>query len=282
MTKAEDVCVVIPIYRAKMSELEELSFKRMISVFQKRAIYLISPPSIQDYTTDLAAGYGNVTAEILSEDDFGSPLAFNRLSLKPSFYERFFDYDYLLICQLDVYVFKDDLDAWTSRDEDFFGAPIFEGYTKGRREFKNIGNNGGISLRSIKSCHRVLSEISFRFNKFSSLWNVERHWGWRLYRLIRDGLIFNYNVGHLKPVINEDLFWSAIVPQQFSWFTACKPEVGMYFAYDTNPRLLFEKSGCVYPMAIHAWWTYDREFVEGIIEAYDSEASTARMAAPVL
>ncbi len=270
MSEANSVCVIVPVYRNHMPELEEVSFKRLLEVFHSRQIILISPPTVEAYAKELALPHDNVSVEILPQSDFGSAVRYTRLLMSPGFYNRFARYDYLLMCQLDVYVFKDDLDYWMGRGEDYFGAPVFEGYTKPTFELKKRGSNGGVSLRKTQSCLRALSEINFRYSKLVSLWRLEREWSWKLFRLIRDGLVFNYNFGRLKPVINEDMFWSAIVPQQFDWFSACEPEVAMYFAYDTNPKFLFEKCGSIYPMAIHAWWTYDRDFVESMIERFDS------------
>ena len=43
--------------------------------------------------------------------------------LSAEFYERFLNSKYLLIYQLDAYVFKDELTAWCNRGFDYVGAP---------------------------------------------------------------------------------------------------------------------------------------------------------------
>lgn len=266
--KTKSTVVVIPIYSTNMSPLEEKSFLRMIKVFKNRSIIIVSPFSIKDYSENLAAK-NNLEVVLFSNNYFKNIKGYNRLLISENFYKKFISYSYILICQLDVYVFKDEIDYWTKLNYDNVGAPIFKGYSKPTDEFKEIGNNGGFCLRNVKSSLKVLSNIKFTYNNLFTLLSIESIWYWKLYRFFRDGLIYNYKIKPFMPIINEDIFWSMIVPKQFNFFQACPPNKAMYFAYDANPKLLFDKTKKTYPMAIHAWWRYNKSFVEELIKNYN-------------
>ena len=48
------------------------------------------------------------------------------LMLSPFFYESFLDFKYVLIHQLDVFIFKDELNYWCNQNYDYIGAPWFK------------------------------------------------------------------------------------------------------------------------------------------------------------
>ena len=81
--------------------------------------------------------------------------------LSPEFYRRFSDTDYILVCQLDAYIFRDELLSWCKKEYDYIGAPwsapalyrmpilrLWRRYFHSRRrtekDFK-VGN-GGLSI----------------------------------------------------------------------------------------------------------------------------------------
>lgn len=262
----KDVVIIIPLYRGFMNEKEKISFFRAIEVFKNREICLVCPKRILDFAIKVSNSSRNISVISFSNFYFKSTKGYNRLLTSIGFYEKFLAYKYILICQLDVYVFKDELDFWIRRDLDNVGAPIFEGYSKPTKKIKLGGNNGGFCLRKVKSCIDVLSNVNFRYYKLSTILKVENNFFWRLFRFLRDGLVFNYRLKYFKPIINEDIFWSIIVPIENIKFIACKPNEAMYFSYDANPRLLYEKCNRKLPMAIHAWWRYDSVFVKNLID----------------
>jgi hypothetical protein len=187
------------------------------------------------------------------------------------FYRHFLDYDFIALSQLDVFVVSDQLDHWCEQGYDNIGAPLFEGYTKPTDEFKSKGNNGGFFLRNPKKTFQILSQLNVRYSSISALWNMESKLLWKIYRVLRDGLVFNYKYESLKPRLGEDVYWSIIVPERIPDYKSAEPEVAMYFAYDANPRLLFERCNRTLPMAIHAWWRYDTDFVNEVFEMLDCQ-----------
>jgi hypothetical protein len=87
----------------------------------------------------------------------------------------------------------------------------------------------------------------------------------KIYRLIVNGLIFNYKWSPLKPIINEDIFWSVVVPNKCPFFKIPDLSDSVKFAFDANPKYFFELNQNHLPMAIHAWCKYDFAFVKSLI-----------------
>ncbi len=260
------VCVVVPVHHI-MTDLENFSFQRILKVFSDRKIILIGPPFLEEYIDSLCENHNNISRLFFDRVFQRGVRYYSRLFMSKSFYKHFLEYDYMAISQLDVFMVKDDLDYWCNQGYDNVGAPLFEGYTKPSTTMRDDGNNGGFSLRKPLSCYKVLSDLNATYSNIRTLWSMERTLPWKLFRVLRDGLLFNYRLKSLRPVINEDVYWSIIVPQKFSWYKVCEPEKSKYFAFDTNPRYLYELCNNSYPMAIHAWWKYDKAFMNEVIEA---------------
>lgn len=173
----------------------------------------------------------------------------------------------MLICQLDVYVIKDDLAFWVKKKYSFIGAPIID--LKSKNLQLKLGNNGGFSLRNVNDSISVLLSLKWRYCDFSSLWKSENSYLMKIYRLIVNGLIFNYKWPPLEPILNEDIFWSVIVPNKFSFFKIPEISDSVKFAFDANPKYFFELNQKQLPMAIHAWCKYDLMFVESLISTIE-------------
>lgn len=89
------------------------------------------------------------------ENYFKSIDGYNKLMLSPSFYKAFSNYEYILIYQLDAWVFKDELQHWCNQKYDYIGAPIYQ-----NNKLIGIGN-GGFSLRKVDYCLKVLAYPKF-------------------------------------------------------------------------------------------------------------------------
>jgi len=260
------VAVIIPIYKKNLSSFEEISLNRMIKIFKNRDIVIITFFELDQFCSQISKFHKNINIVFFHKKYFSSIRGYNRLLMSKNFYKTFISFKYVLICQLDVYVFEDKLDYWINKQFCNIGAPLFKGYNKVSKNFKIIGNNGGFCLRNTQSCLDILLKIKYRYYNVSTLIKIESNFLWRLYRILRDGLLFNYNLNPFYPIINEDIFWSSIVPIENNFFLVPKPEESILFSFDVNPKFLYEKSNNMLPMAIHAWWKYDKIFVEKLIK----------------
>lgn len=149
----KQVAVVIPIYKESPAWNEEISLRQTMRVLGTHPIILVCPKGldISEYSKMCAEIRGRETmllCETFNPDFFKGIKSYNRLLLSESFYARFTDYEYILICQPDTYVFRDELVEWCNKGYDYIGAPLF-GEKMDIKEGK-VGN-GGLSLRSVKT-----------------------------------------------------------------------------------------------------------------------------------
>src|SRR4029079_3572600 len=87
-----------------------------------------------------------------------SEAMYNRLMNIPYFYRHFLEYDYILIYQLDTFVFENNLEEWCNMNIDYVGAPWINSTWVNNLKKKiswidkfiyPVGN-GGLSLRKVK------------------------------------------------------------------------------------------------------------------------------------
>lgn len=146
--------VVIPTYKEVLNPLEKISLAQCRKVLGRYPLIFVAP-----------AGK-NFSYVAPGEKVFQFPPQFfqnlqtyNRLMMSPFFYAAFADYEYILIYQLDAFVFKDELEYFCSLGYDYIGAP-WPYYD--RRNFTDIKNvrvgNGGFCLRNVKAHYRLLIE----------------------------------------------------------------------------------------------------------------------------
>mgnify|MGYP003305356575 CR=1 FL=1 len=102
-------CVVIPVYKARMSETEMASFRQALSVFGKSqrtvVIATFNSLDVSRYEEEASLCGVSLQFEHFPSECFASIHSYNCLMLNPAFYGRFSGYDYILIFQLDAWVF---------------------------------------------------------------------------------------------------------------------------------------------------------------------------------
>ena len=171
MAAKQTAAIVIPIYKNQLTDFEILSLKQCFKILSSYHIIFAAPARLdfQGYKQFCEGG----DYEIARFDDFyfESIDGYNKLMLSTHFYSRFLDYKYILIYQLDAFVFKDELLYWCDQNYDYIGAPhvpyasepgkmeYLKSYKKILRFIKVFGishslssvGNGGLSLRKIKS-----------------------------------------------------------------------------------------------------------------------------------
>lgn len=258
--------IAIPVYKEITSQDEFFSFSQSLRVFKQRDIFIVTPQHLTVYAKKLQIEHPQLAIITFDNFYFRSVKQYNRLLTSLDFYTRFNDYSHLCICQLDVLSLHDNLDYWMGQNWDYIGAPIFEGYTKTNSYKFKTTLNGGFSLRNVKSSIKVLRSVRFRYSRLRDLFPMEKHLYLKLIRILRDGLLFNYNIPFLRTMLNEDLFWSFVTPRAHSWFMIPSPEIAQHFAFDKHPDWLFQRNGQHIPTAVHAWRRFAPQFAESLLE----------------
>src|ERR1700759_4138843 len=102
---AGKVAVVIPIYRNNLSNLEFIALQQCRKVLGNYPTIIAKPHHLK--LSQQINDTINAAAESFDDSYFKDIAGYNRLMLAEEFYGRFLDYEYILIYQLDAFVFKD-------------------------------------------------------------------------------------------------------------------------------------------------------------------------------
>lgn len=234
--------VVIPVYKTDINKYEKKSFRQCCKVLGTHDICLVTYPELNcDCYYSIAKSHGvGLMRENFDKEFFSGIDGYNKLMLSMQFYERFLNYQYLLICQLDAYVFRDELDSWSDKGFDYIGAPIFDNvldlirkqYNDYFGEPLHLKNayNGGASLRNVGKFVSALSENKSFVSKLST---------YGFY---------------------EDIIFSILFSNQ-----KCDSEnEALGFSFESFPSDCYILNGRNLPMMCHGWSRND-------VDGYDSD-----------
>lgn len=247
------VAVVIPIYRSTLSKYEKISLSQCLKILAKYPIIIISPLGLV-FDLELEEIIKNLQRETFKPDFFIDTKGYNRLMTSKEFYERFVRFRFVLIHQLDAFVFRDELTDWCQKNFDYIGAPWMDmadwqldSFWSGwyYQFLRAIGKpidielpktgNGGFSLRKVKN--HLLALYLLR----------SKAWYWSL---------------------NEDIFWGAFLPGNLPFFKVASYKNSLSFSFEVDPRRCYKENQEHLPFGCHAWWNYDINFWQPFIEKY--------------
>jgi len=235
--------VVIPFHRSQLRHLEVVALARCRKILGLHPRYLAIPRGMD--TSALCAVDADLRVLEFDPGWFGSAVGYNLLCRNAGFYRSFVGHDFLLLYQLDAYVFSDQLPAWCDRGYDYIGAPWLhhefqmhsrKTWTKSTllRPFLRQVGNGGFSLR----CIRTMRSASF--------------WLWPLSWLLRS--------------IPEDVFWAHVGARLWPGFRIASVDEALRFAWDAAPAECAARCEGRLPFGVHAWNTDHLEYWKDRIE----------------
>lgn len=237
------VVVTIPVYKKEMSEFEKVSFVQCCKILNKYNFSLICPENLDliNYKRILRKYNINYAVEKFDDKFFKNVKSYNELMLSVDFYKKFQEYEFMLVHQLDAYVFKNKLEYWCNKDFDYIGAPWFESHNLSDKNSKLIepSANGGFSLRKIQSFIDILEnagEVKAFIDEF------------------------------IKEGVNEDLFFSQYTRDIEKDFKVALTEDAIKFSFECQPERLFAMTGKKLPFGCHAWERYNFDFWEKFID----------------
>lgn len=249
LTDASLVRVVIPIYKNTLNELEETSLRQTFKTLKNHHFSIVCPEGL-DIQPILSVDE-TIKPEIIrfSEQYFKSIEGYNSLMLSDEFYEKFLESKYILICQTDVMVIKDELEHWCSKNYDYIGAPwigkkqsLLKKYiVKASNAFKKIigkkpkgyehlfkVGNGGFSLRNVKKHYQITNQNKELIQYY-----------------IKNKEPQNYHI--------EDVFFSFKGAELLPGFTIPNYIEGLKFAIDRKPKIALKLNNNNLPFAIHGF-----------------------------
>lgn len=243
--------VVIPIYKTNLDENELLSLKRSIKILHQHPFAIACPEGLDITPLNSILAPAHYTLHRFDPIFFKGIDGYNKLMLSEVFYNSFSDYEYLLLCQTDVFVFEDQLDYWCSKDYDYIGAPwIASKQTAITKILLNINNslkkkkkttehffkvgNGGFSLRKVTTMQRIVSEQKDNIKHCLENPNELSH--------------------HV-----EDIYFSLVAPVLTEMKIPDYTEA-VGFAMDRKPDIAYKLNGKKLPFACHRF--YNRKVKE--------------------
>lgn len=259
--------VIVPIYKPDISKMEQISLKQCLRVLGKHTIIFIKPLSLNPDPYLLLAP--NVKVQSFDDSYFKDIRGYNRLMMSEKFYEFFLDFQYMLIYQLDAFVFKDELDFWCKKKYDYIGAPWigiinsgknwiekFQFARRAQKEYVNNTKQPGSILPTEIQFYNKVGNGGFslrRVEKFYSICKEEK-------RMIE---YYNNNTHHY---FNEDVFWSLEVNRTKKKLIIPHYKTALHFSFEHRPDYAFEKiTKKEFPFGCHAWDLFP-EFWNPIIE----------------
>lgn len=226
--------IVVPIYKEfnDLTDSELASLEQLRIVLSKRHdICFLTHDSIDIAQYKVIFNHETKPSVIyVDKKHFLNRENYAKFVSEKTFYEYFDSYQYMLIYQLDAFVFYDKLEYWCSLGYDYIGAPFFmEDFVK---EGKMVGN-GGFSLR----------KISAMINYINKNGDIDTPYRWV------DDLFFSMNYGNILNIPTID--------------------IARKFSIECHVQEEFNLSGEL-PFGCHAFEKYDRNFWLKYIPLYEN------------
>lgn len=253
--------VTIPIYKKIPDNLEEASLLNCFRILNNRHFCFVAPKSLDiSYYKNLASANNiNADFEFFDDKDFISIQSYSKLLLSVDFYERFKNFDFMFLFQLDGWIFRDELDIWCNKDYDYIGAPWF---IKDTNQMLSPSGNGGVSLRKISTFISILKN-----KKLSAIFSIKKD-----KKLAYN--IFNYIKFTLpkmpSKVPNEDYVVVNFFPCIDKNFKIAPNEINLKFSFEVNPEILYKLNNKTLPFACHGFMRHGKDFWVDFIEPLKS------------
>ena len=259
--------VIVPVYKASLTEYEIKSFNQCCKILGLHHIYLVTYQDCGLYEYRKIAEKYNVSLkiELFSPHYFNTIQTYNQLMLSYKFYYRFKEYDYILVHQLDAYVFRDELTYWCDKNFDYIGAPWFTNYSSiedGGTIWKT--GNGGLSLRKISTMLRVFCDYYPLLSFKQLIVKQKRCVNNKIINLIVSLIMsigYKNNISYFKNKYceNEDAFICEYIKDLGVVLNIPEPAVSMWFAFEKSPSYLYRITQQNLPFGCHAWQKYEYE-----------------------
>lgn len=278
----KEICVVVPIYKAAIDSDEAKSLTQALKIFSNYSIIFSHPKSL-DLTNFLRACEGFKNCSFMSFDDknFIGVRSYSNLLCQREFYEKFSQFRFMLIYQLDAYAFADELQHWCEKGFDYIGAPWFKNFDQSGKEteFLPYAGNGGFSLRNVQKILQVMDR-DLSFAEFLKFRKILRKYRTKSYKKILSPLqlFLSFFLGKRKfhqvveiysrlySIPFEDYFFAQILREIFPDFRSATYQEAIAFSFEVQPEKLFELNGNKLPFGCHAWQKYSPKFFEKFIK----------------
>lgn len=250
-TVEKKAAIIIPFYKDELVHNESVALQQCFKILGNHNIIAIKPEKLVLPVAVTKYPFYKTTA--FSDDFFTDVQGYNRLMLSAEFYNAFIDYEFILIYQLDAFVFKDELLYWCSLGFDYIGAPWIEPYIfpnvfeivrakiqayyfarfniqvnglPSHKQLKYKVGNGGFSLRRTKKFYELCIKMRDKIEEY------------------------NKQESHL---FNEDVFWSLEVNRRHKVLKKPGYKKALQFSFELHPKEALYINNNLLPFGCHAW-----------------------------
>lgn len=250
-------CVIlIPVYKQIPSVDEMASLRQLEHILGCWEMRFVCPESLD------MSSYDAITNKPFLKERFADCFfkgidGYNALMRENAFYARYSAYEYMLIYQLDAWVFKDELEYWCDQGYDYIGAPWFEkfgSYEEGKRLWKC--GNGGLSLRKVRKFIECTTPDAPVYTIRGIISHANRHVLRNIIRYFRYPNNMGWFIQHLAGSW-EDFFFCGDLSETHHALNVPQPKIAAHFSFERSPSYLFSITGKELPFGCHAWRKYD-------------------------
>jgi len=228
-------CIItVPVYKENPNVFEIASIKQCVKVLgDKFEILLFCPDELN--LSKYEAECNNYSFSILRCDKryFASQKSYSDLCETWQFYDLLSDYEYMIIYQLDAWIFEDKVEYFMNMGYDYIGGVHLVSFTGGRGE----NGNGGFCLRKPKIFKDVCRKTDF--NKMPK------------------GLL-------------EDCCFTQRLKNNFN---LAPVEISRQFSFQESPEKVYKMANNKLPMGCHAFkrfgWSFWKKFIQ--IDGYKEQ-----------
>jgi hypothetical protein len=240
------IAIIIPIYKASLTDFEQIALNKCFAILGHYPIFIIAPNSLNLDPIQLS----HYKSQVIRFDDryFTSIAGYNKLMLSSCFYKTFLDYRYMLIYQLDSYIFSDDLISWCNKGYDYIGGPWLpaQKYEKKSARYKLEFFNFLCRMTSIRAGANRYYQVG---NGGFSLRKTETFYQTTL----KERKLIDYFLSKTGSLYHEDIFWGVEMPRLYDNFKVPHWEEALAFAFDIRPWLAYKYANNRLSMGCHGW-----------------------------
>jgi hypothetical protein len=263
--------IVIPAYKKILSVDEKNSLEQCFMILNRYPISIVTYKEldVSTYLNTAELTNVNIDFEYLDKSCFKNIASYSRMLLSREFYLRFEKEDYLLVYQVDAFVFRDELADWCEKGFDYIGAPWFTHYgthEKGEKLYK-VGN-GGVSLRKVSAfLEQFDKKLPFSIFPFY-VKNIRKKGMFAMcLKTLKIGFLLlfasktvEYFIQNLTDErIPEDCFWADGLSYTKLAFNVPDTTLAAQFCIEKSPSYMYKLIGEKLPFACHAYLKYEYE-----------------------
>lgn len=239
MEGVKKFCIAIPVYTEYIEPIEKIGLERLKKVVGDKnyPTIFICPEGLD--LSEYRNIYPNFDVFEFDKKWFKGLYEYSQLCMQYDFYNRFSDYEYMFMYQLDSYIWEDRIEEVCNMGYDYIGGPVFSGLSKWDLIDKETGKyspkigNGGCGWRKIET----FKDICDPNGEFRQVYGLTED----KLKLVRfEDKYFSNDIEKLydlkKPSVNNTLkiVWDMSVPEiwnsigEYKFFPMCAHGIYKY------------------------------------------------------